>query len=115
MKKLLSALSILLIATVVYAGQTVSVKYRDTPVDLNYFENQETSQSSFINGIWYDAENDYLIINLNDINYHYCGVPEEVWLYMKDYSAHGSYGSAYNSRLKGQYDCREGYVPEYYE
>lgn len=73
MRRFLTTLSILLVATTVCASQTIWVKYRDTPVDLDYFEYQDTSESSWINGTWYDGENDYLIINLKGINYHYCG------------------------------------------
>lgn len=87
----------------VNASQILTIKYRQTPVDVSDFEYQDTSKSSWIRGIWYDKRDDYLIINLNGINYHYCGVPDNVWSAMKNPS---SYGRAYSQYLKGRFDCR---------
>jgi hypothetical protein len=87
------------------------IKYRSDPVDLNsaHFEYFPTS-SSFVNGLWYDQSNQYMIILLNDTYYHYCGLPATEW---KNFKNADSYGTYYNQRIKGNYDCRTGYVPSY--
>lgn len=90
----------------------VSVKYRDTPVNLasGRFTYLSTEESSLVRGAWYDASNEYLVIALDGIYYHYCGLPTHVWVAFQDA---GSFGAFYNSRLKGNYDCRLGHVPSY--
>lgn len=83
-------------------------------VDVGHprFDFQSTAGSSVVNGAWYDADNDYLIIALNDRFYHYCRVPDEVW---SGFEAATSYGRYYNETLRGSYDCRSGEVPDYEE
>jgi hypothetical protein len=86
------------------------VKYRDTPVCLDEFEYQDTSRSSFVRGVWYDASNDYMLISLKGTKYHYCRVPGSVWNAFKNAS---SFGQFYGVNLKGNYDCRLGGIPLY--
>lgn len=90
----------------------VSIKYRDGAVDLNNsrFQSLDTNGSSFVKGSWYDSENQYMIINLNNTYYHYCGVSDDLW---KNFTRSESFGTFYNISFKGQYDCRNGYVPSY--
>ena len=102
-----SVLLLLVMIGSLRAEQLLSVKYRDDYVDVSGFLHQDTGESSWITGIWYDEENDYLIIGLNGINYQYCGVPVDVWEDIIDYDKHGSYGRAYNQYLKGSYSCQE--------
>ena len=104
---ILTLILFLLMSGSVSAEQLLTVKYRDDVVDVSSFLHQDTSESSWITGIWYDEENDYLIIGLNGINYQYCGVPVDVWEDIIDYDKHGSYGRAYNQYLKGSYSCQE--------
>lgn len=89
----------------------ISVKYRNDPVNLNSgdFEYFPTS-SSFVNGLWYDQSNQYMIILLNSTYYHYCGLPLSEW---RSFKSAESFGTYYNQRIKGNYDCRKGYVPIY--
>ena len=63
-----------------------------------------------VRGAWYDDENQYMVINLNGTYYHYCGMPESVW---NTYEKANSFGSSYNAYIKGNYDCRDNYVPQY--
>ena len=93
------------------ASKVVRVKYRNTSVDRasGDFEYLPTS-SSFVNGAWYDQSNKYMIIKLMDTYYHYCGLPTTTWSSFKKASSFGTY---YNSYIKGNYDCRQGYVPNY--
>lgn len=90
----------------------VTVKYRDDRVNLcdSSFEDLDTSVSSFIGGAWYDSGNEYMVIKLQDTYYHYCGMPSSVW---SGFKRADSFGAEYNASIKGNYDCREGYVPEY--
>ncbi len=98
-----------------FAENFVWVKYRSTPVDLDQslFAFQDTSESSWIRGAWYDSDNKYLIIKLEGTYYHYCGVPNDIWRSFTNFSSHGSYGKAYNRFLKSKFDCRINYVPSY--
>ena len=65
----------------------VKVKYRADNelinICSNEFQFQPTKKSTFIRGVWYDVKNQYLIIKLNNIYYHYCKMPKEVWNFTK--------------------------------
>lgn len=89
----------------------VDVEFRDTPVNLwnDKLEEGDVSGSSFVYGAFYDSEDGYLILNLNDAYYHYCSVPSDVWQGLLDADSHGSF---YNSDIKGQYGCQGSEVPE---
>jgi len=110
--------SIMLIAlclccvNVVYAEKLLIIKYRPTPVDVDkpYFEKVNTSRSSFVRGAWYDKGNRYMIIDLSGTNYHHCGLGEDTW---KAFKSSPSLGTAYNSMIKGKFDCRVNKVPAY--
>ncbi len=90
----------------------VDIKYRDDDVDVGdpRFEYLNTSKSSWIKGAWYDNDYGYMVINLDGTYYHYCDMPESIW---NKYESADSFGSDYRSYIKGNYDCREGYVPSY--
>jgi len=89
----------------------IVVKYRADSVNINspVFEHIPTS-SSVVNGLWYDQANKYMIIKLNSTYYHYCGLSATEWTSFKNASSYGTY---YNAKIKGNYDCRVGYVPKY--
>lgn len=91
------------------SGQ-VFVKYRDTPIDLNNgkFEKIDTSKSSFVKGAWYNSEQKYFVIKLNDTYYHYCRMPVDDW---KSFKQAESFGKHYNQFIRGNFDCRLGGVP----
>jgi len=97
-----------------YAPNYVYVKYRDGLVDIANprFEYLDTSKSSWVRGAWYDDDNQYMIINLSGTNYHYCGIPASIW---NSFKLTDSFGSFYNSHIKGRYDCRIYPVPQYEE
>ncbi len=90
----------------------ISVRYRDGLVDVNHprWQYQDTSKSSWIRGGWYDSESQYMIINLQGVNYHYCGMPKSVW---ESFRISSSFGTYYNNYIKGKYDCRLNSVPRY--
>ena len=92
----------------------VYVKYRDDLVDIAHprWEYLNTSKSSWVRGAWYDDNNQYMIIDLDGIKYHYCGMSASIW---ESFKSANSFGTFYNIYLKGSYDCRNYSVPEYNE
>ena len=111
MKQLL-LLFLLLLPLPVLAEQLIHIKYRPTPVDVDkpYFEPLDTSGSSLVTGAWYDASKQYMVIGLQGTYYHYCGLDKATWQQFKSAS---SFGKAYNSSIKGRFDCRINPVPKY--
>lgn len=95
-----------------HTANYVSVKYRSDKVDIANprFEYLDTSESSWVGGAWYDANNEYMIINLSGTYYHYCSMPESAWNSFKSAS---SFGTSYNQSIKGNYDCQTHPVPKY--
>jgi len=88
----------------------VDVRYRNDPVDVASFEYLNTSRSSWVRGAWYDADNQYMIINLQGTNYHYCGMPSSAW---RSFKSASSFGSHYNAFIKSNYDCQYNHPPDY--
>lgn len=80
----------------------VSIQYYDELVDLadSRFEYLDTTKSSFVNGAWYDKNEKYMVIKLNEAYYHYSEVPFTVWEGLKTAD---SYGTFYNEYIKGNY------------
>ncbi len=115
MKKLFSLfLAIFLLVGCSTATNYVTIKYRDDAVDIGHlrFEHLDTSASSFVNGAWYDNDNKYMIVKLKETYYHYCGMPKSAWISFGDASSFGSY---YTDRIKGDFDCRNNFIPSYEE
>jgi len=90
----------------------ITVKYRSDPVDVAdpRFGSLNGDESSIVDAAFYDAGNEYMIISLNGTAYHYCEMPPGVWF---AFTAASSLGSFYKARIKGSFDCRDGFVPEY--
>lgn len=110
---------VLTIATVLVGSsfaeaETVDVKYRG-PVDLKPFNCQNITRSSFINRVCYDQSNQYMIIQLNSVYYHYCDLPKST---LDALLAAPSMGQYFNGNIKGSgkdgpYDCRTHRTPKY--
>ena len=91
--------------------RNIEVKYRASAVDLNNFEEINTAKSTFIKEAFYDTNNNYFIIKLQNTYYHYCNFPSDLW---DDFKQAQSFGQYYTSNIKGKYDCEENWiVPEY--
>lgn len=90
-------------------AETVIVKYRG-PVDTSQFNCESISRSSFINRVCYDEGNQYMLIAFNGTYYHYCGIDGGT---VSELIAASSMGRFYNGYIKGRFDCRTGYVPDY--
>jgi hypothetical protein len=90
----------------------LTVKYRSDPVDVAdpRFVYLDGGSSSLVDFAFYDADNGYMIVSLNGTAYHYCDMPGGEW---DEFTAASSLGSFYNTRIKGRFDCRTGFVPQY--
>ena len=78
--KILSLIfSILILSISSVSSKQIYVKYRG-PVDTNngHLSQISLKSSSLVQEIFYDADNHYLIVNLNGTYYHYCELPEEI-------------------------------------
>ena len=98
--------------TLAHTPAWITVKYRSDPVDVAnpWFVRLGRSDSSLVDAAFYDAGNKYAIIVLNGTPYHYCGIPLGAW---SAFTSAESLGRHFNSRIKGDFDCRTGFIPEY--
>jgi hypothetical protein len=103
------AIVALVFTSVLKSSEIVDVKYRG-PVDLKHFACTNTERSSFIKRICYDHSNGYMVISLNGIYYHYCGIDNETVTSLLEADSMGRF---YNSAIKGRFDCRVNRVPDY--
>lgn len=91
----------------------VEVAYRDDPVNVASVRFQTLENpDEVVWEAWFDEENEYLVIQLEDRFYHYCGVSDFVWHVL---TATPFPGEVYEEMLQGEYDCRMGAVPSYDE
>ena len=90
----------------------INIKYRTDPININdsRFEYLNTSKSSFVRSAWYDEGNDYVLLNLKGVYYHYCNVPSSIWVSFKNAN---SFGKFYNKYIHQKYDCTRKNTPEY--
>lgn len=89
----------------------ISIKYRDDKVDVSSSRWEKLGKSdSTVRKAWYDGGNQYMIINLDGVNYHYCGLPNTTWESFKESSDLDDY---YVDEIKGNFDCRLNPVPDY--
>ncbi len=100
----------LLLLTSILTAQTINVKYRPTPITLNGHFKCASTDSSLVYKACYDKANQYMVINLKGTWYHYCGMPFSVW---RDFIDADSLGRHYRAYIRGEFDCRQGYVPAY--
>jgi hypothetical protein len=91
-------------------AESVVVKYRGV-VDLAPFQCTSITQSSFVNRVCYDKGHQYMLIQLNGVYYHYCGI--DVGTVSELLSA-SSTGGFYNARIKARFDCRLTPPPSYH-
>lgn len=111
MKKLLLICILLigLISTTI--AKDLYVKYRGVVnVSNGHFQHLNLKPSSFINNMYYDKKNKYLLVQLRNTYYHYCSIPQNV---ISSWIGSPSLGRYYNYKIKGNYDCRINPVPQY--
>ncbi len=90
-------------------AETVLVKYRGL-VNLATFACESTPHSSVVKRLCYDSKEKYVIVNLTGTYYHYCEVPANI---VSNWRRAESMGRYYNQHIKGRFDCRVLYVPQY--
>ncbi|MBU2955073.1 KTSC domain-containing protein [Marinobacter sp. F3R08] len=95
-----------LMASATIRAESVYVKYFGN-VSLDPFICSYPN-SSFVNRICYRSEKSYLVVLLNNTNYHYCRLPPEI---LENWLSAQSAGRFYNTFIKGNFDCRLGGIP----
>jgi len=111
MKTHIKILMALLIVTTLSFSETVYVKYRgNVDVDNGHFSKLQIGPSSFVKEMYYDKNNEYLLVSLRGTYYHYCYIPENIVSQWVDSPSIGRY---YNASIKGNYGCRYKPVPNY--
>ena len=88
----------------------VCVKYGSC-LDLAPFDCTITPQSSFVHRACYDPNNSYMLIQLNAVWYHYCGIDSGTVSHLLSAPSVGRY---YNQAIKGRFDCRLTPPPQYF-
>ena len=82
-------------------------------VPADQFECQDVSRSSFITRVCYNEPGSYMIIRLDQTDYHYCSIgADDVSALMSA----SSMGRHYNQNIKGDgsdgpFDCRSHPIP----
>ena len=89
----------------------ITVKYYGTvEVNDDNFQELELKPSSFVHEMYYDKNNNYLLVRLKNTYYHYCSIPSRV---INDWASSSSLGRYYNSNIRGNYSCENKSVPQY--
>ena len=91
--------------------KVVFVKYRGfLNVNNGHFVDLKIGSSTFIKSMYYDENNNYLIVQLDNTYYQYCAIPSST---VDEWVQSSSLGRYYNRNIKGNYDCRYNYLPKY--
>lgn len=107
-------LRILLVAALAVAAapasaERVYVKARGE-VDLAPFRCQTLARSENVKRVCYDEREEYVLVSLKGIWYHFCGVPPAKVTEWKKSRFKGRY---YNDSIRGSYDCSVTPAPAY--
>lgn len=114
---LLLASLVLIIGLILYGifqttyreNNIIFLKYHEGPVELSKFERFKVKGDSFVKEAAYKADENYLIIKLNEDYYNYCDFPNAQWDAFKTDESQGSF---YNYKIKGKYQCpKNGIFP----
>jgi KTSC domain len=98
------------------AGECVTVRYRTTPVCLEFLRCSLTPRSSSVRSVCYDAKNLYMLIKLKNTWYQYCAVDHSS---VDHLLAAQSVGRYFNEKfrshgpLHGPFDCRDHDTRDY--
>jgi hypothetical protein len=102
------SIALLLCADAAFA-ERVYVKARGE-VDLAPFRCVTVSRSPNVNRICYDEKQDYVLVSVKGIWYHYCNVPPSTVSAWKKASSKGRY---YNDNIRSNFDCSVTSAPSY--
>jgi hypothetical protein len=104
-----ASMALYLIARSAIAAECVDVKYHGA-VCLATFDCSVIERSSFIRGVCYDRRQNYMLINLNGVWYHYCEIDRATVSSLMEAESMGRF---YNRSIKGRFDCRVNRLPKY--
>jgi hypothetical protein len=100
------------------AADPICVRYGPCPLDLSSFTCSDTSRSSFVRRVCYDARNQFMVIRLKETWYPYCGIDAQI---VQALVSAPSIGSFYNENIRskrggahGAFDCRDRGMPSEY-
>ena len=99
----------LAVATTAANAERVYVKARGE-VDLAPFRCENVSRSVNVKRLCYDEREEYVLVSLKGVWYHFCGVPPTTVDTWKKASSKGRY---YNDNILGHYDCSVTHAPAY--
>ena len=99
----------LLLAADSALAERVYVKARGE-VQLAPFKCETVARSANVKRICYDEPNEYLLVSLNGIWYHFCGVKPATVRAWKQSSSKGRY---YNDSVRDNFDCTVVPPPSY--
>lgn len=108
-----------LLLAIIFIGpvfaESVTVKYRDDPVDLANFDCTGDLDSSVVKRVCYSAANSYILIRLKGTWYHYCEIDAGTVDALLNAE---SLGRFYNQSVKdsgtgGRFSCRDRDVPKF--
>jgi hypothetical protein len=102
------AVALLLVAAPASA-ERVYVKSRGE-VDLAPFRCETIARSENVKRICYDAREEYVLVSLKGIWYHFCGVPADK---VQEWKKARSKGNYYNDNIRVNYDCSIKSAPAY--
>ena len=90
-------------------AERVYVKARGE-VDLAPFRCENVARSENVKRLCYDERENYVLVSLKGIWYHFCHVPPTTVSGWKRASSKGRY---YNDVIRGNFDCSDASAPAY--
>jgi len=100
---------VLLLAAGGAMAERVYVKARGE-VQLAPFKCETVARSANVKRICYDEPRQYLLVSLNGVWYHFCGVTPSTVSAWKQASSKGRY---YNDNVRSNFDCTDVPPPSY--
>lgn len=104
-----AAAALLLAAAGPADAERVYVKARGE-IDLAPFRCEAVPRSPNVKRICYDEAQLYVLVSLNGVWYHYCGVPPSTIAAWRKSSAKGRF---YNDSVRGNFECTGASMPMY--
>ncbi len=101
--KILTLILSCLLFTQYLNAETISVKYRSSPVEVSNgnFTDYSLKESSIIKRLLYDQKENYLLVKLHDVYDHYCGIPANL---VDNWVSAESLGKYYHANIKNKLD-----------
>jgi hypothetical protein len=90
-------------------AERVYVKARGE-VDLAQFRCENVTRSANVKRLCYDEKEEYVLVSLKGIWYHFCDVPPPTVTSWRKAASKGRY---YNDNIRGNYDCSVTHAPAY--